>query len=172
MDIVISLRTALDIEHKGATAYIDAGNKTKHPLAKRLFYRLAQEEIDHILKIEDIFQSIEGKKPWPDWQPAPAGKIETSIRAFFVQVGRDTASKPLDNVQVLKMAMELEKQSYKIYADMEKSNADERVQRFSKELKKQETEHYEALENIYRFLTGTKDWFQETEGKVWNWMVT
>ncbi len=166
------LRTALEIEHKGAGVYIDAGSKTKHPLAKRLFYRLAQEEIDHILKIEEIFHTVENNKTWPDWESGPAGEIEKSIKAFFQKIGREIASKPLDNVEVLTMAMDLEKKSYKLYGDMENSTGDDKEKRFCGGLKQEENEHYLALENIYNFLTGTKDWFQYTESKVWNWMVT
>ncbi len=75
-----------------------------------------------------------------------------------------------DSADVLKKAMELERKSYELYTASMDRAASEDEKSFYDKLRQQEEKHYEALENVYYYLTQTGDWFAQDENKAWNWM--
>jgi rubrerythrin len=165
-----ALKISLDFERRGVEFYLNTAKKTKNPLARRLFHSLAIEEIQHIVKFEEIYENLKKEKKWPRWTVAEGKKIEGIIRDFFAVAKKDKTIRLADNVKGLTLAMEMEKKGYQMYEKfLEKAN-NENEKIFYRELLKQENKHYEALANVHMYLTQTGDWMEEEESKVWNWM--
>ncbi len=168
--ITDALKISIDFEKRGVGLYLLLATKTKNPLAKRLFYNLAMQEIQHILKFEDIYQDLKDNNKWPRWTVEEGEKLEFVIRAFFHEAKKDESIKLADNVKGLELAMQMEKKGYAMYEQFLAKAKDANEKLFYKELLKQENSHYEALANVHLYLTQTSDWFTDEESKVWNWM--
>lgn len=165
-----ALKISIDFEKKGVGLYLELAGKTKNLLTRRLFYSLARQEIEHILKFEDIYETLRNENKWPTWTVEEGEKIEFIIKEFFSRAKKDPSIKAAGNVRGLELAMEMEKKGFRMYEKfLEKAvNVNERL--FYKELLKQENQHYEALANVHLYLTQTSDWFTEEESRIWNWM--
>ncbi len=166
-----ALKKSYDLERKGLEFYIESAANCNNALARRTLFSLAQEEIKHMMKIDDISLAIEGNGRWPDHgADGTESDIEALIRSFFENTGKEIIGEGRDNADVIKKAMELERQSFELYTDLQKKASDGAEKSFYGELVRQEKEHYAALENVYYYLTRTGDWFEKEESNVWSWM--
>ena len=164
-----ALAKSYDLERKGLDFYLSSAAKCGNHLAKRTLFSLAQEEIQHMMKIDEISSIIDKSVDWPA-AGFKASDIEISIKDFFVKSKLSVSSPDKDNAAIIKEAMAFEKKSYDLYSDLEKNSSGENEKHFYIQLKDQEAKHYEALENVYYYLLKTGDWFGQDESKVWNWM--
>lgn len=165
-----ALKVSIDFERKGVGLYMQLASRTGNPLSRRLFYQLAQQEIQHILKLEEIYEKLKHEGKWPRWTVEEGEKLEYIIKGYFNTVKKDPNVRQADNIKGLELAMEVEKKGYNMYEKYLSQAVDNNEKIFYRELLKQENEHYEALANIHLYLSQTSDWFSEEESHVWNWM--
>ena len=169
MDTV--MMKAYELERKGLEFYVDSAVKIKNILAKRTLLSLAQEEIGHMMKIDDIAVSLGVSGKSVNTAGSLGGsKVEAEIRNFFERADKELLNGNLDNVDLIKKAMELERKSFELYDDLGKKAKSEAEKRFYDELKKQEEGHFDALQNVHYYLTKTGDWFGKEESRTWDWM--
>ena len=77
-----TLIKAYDLEKKGLDFYISSAVKCTNSLAKRPLFSLAHEEIQHMMKIDEISLVIDKNGKWSD-AGFKTSDIEISIRDFF-----------------------------------------------------------------------------------------
>lgn len=167
-----ALQRAYELEKKGLEFYIGSAMKSKNALAKRTLFSLAREEIDHMMKIDEILSALGDTDKWPEIHVSAPANIEESIREFFNNTGKEVINRNSEDSHIIKKAIELEDESYALYSELSKKSASEHERKFYTELMKQEAEHREALENVYYYLTKTGDWLEKEESRSWNWMNT
>jgi rubrerythrin len=165
------LTKAYDLEKKGLSFYVDAAGVCPNALARRTLLSLSKEEINHMMMIDEIALSVDKSGAWTCGADAiGVSKVEEELKDFFDGSAKTELAANRESAGVLKKAMELERKSYELYtASMEAATSDNE-KRFYDALRKQEEKHYEALENVYYYLTETGDWFAKEENKSWNWM--
>jgi rubrerythrin len=170
--LTAALKRALEFERQGSEFYIKLGIETRQVLAKRLFYDLAKQEIDHIVKIEEIFDAVRRNVVWPEIPAMDLDAIEEGTKRVFERLDKLAREEELDNLKGYRLAMEFEKKGYEMYRELSAQAEQEEEKKFFEALVGEEKKHLEALDNVHRFLTDTEDWLTLEEGKVWNWMVT
>ena len=170
--LTAALTRALEVERKGSEFYIKLGIETKQVLAKRLFYDLAKQEIDHIVKIEEIFDAVRRNVAWPEIPTTDLDAIEEGTRRVFERLDEMAREEELDNLKGYRLAMDFEKRGYEMYKELSAQAEHAEERKFFEALVGEEKTHLEALDNVHRFLTDTEDWLTLEEGRVWNWMVT
>ncbi|NLU10267.1 MAG: ferritin family protein [Tepidanaerobacter acetatoxydans] len=165
------LKTALKFEENGYQFYTKISEEIKQPLAKRLFESLAIQEKDHAERIKEIYNNMQdGSNVEPTARPKYS--LEPEVKKIFYELDKEKKKIPLDNIEGYKLAMEMEKKGYNMYKEFTEKSKDKREKEFFRLLMEEEKEHLTSLDNVYRFLTGTEDWYAEEESKVWNWMNT
>ena len=166
-----ALKRAYELERKGLEFYINSASKSNNALVKRTIFSLAKEEISHMMKIDEISSSLDASGKWIGEEIGFKGSdIEIEIKEFFEKTDKEILDASKDNTDLIKKAMEFEKQSYELYDDLSKKAGSDIAKRFYDELKKQEENHFDALQNVDYYLTETGDWFEKDESNVWSWM--
>ncbi|SHM77288.1 Rubrerythrin [Caldanaerovirga acetigignens] len=164
------LEKALKFEQEGYEYYMKISKQIINPLAKRLFESLAQQEKVHEEIIKSLFASnnFDSVKEFK----SNTALLEEELKALFSQLEDCQRKIPLDHIEGYKLAMEMEKRGYEMYKKFHIEAKSEEEKKFFEALMKEELEHLNSLDNVYRFLTGTEVWYSEEESKVWNWMNT
>ncbi|MFC1501738.1 ferritin family protein [Elusimicrobiota bacterium] len=165
-----SIKSAINFEIKGTNLYLDLAKKTKNLLAKKLFYSLAKQEIDHAERFEEIFTQIDNEKGQEGLKSEQFQDIESEIKTYFMNTKKSDLKKDADNISGYKTAMKMEKESYEVYKKLRDRSQSENEKLFFTQLMKEEMLHLEALQNVYTYITAPGDWMQEDESKQWNWM--
>ncbi len=166
-----ALRAALKLEHRGSAFYLRMSRRTENLLAKRLFDHLAMQEVEHIGRINEIFAAIQSGQPWPV-PKKKIGFLEGEMKKIFRRLAQQGAKPKLDNVAGMKIAMDMEWYSYRMYQKMAVEALEGPEKEFFRQMAKEETKHYEALSNVYAYLTNNADWLERSESQTWNWMNT
>lgn len=170
------LRVALDYEDEGLRFYTKAAGEASNALSRRLFRTLAGQEIEHAKRIEEIYALIEqGRRlPAPEKLKKVGGyvELEKDIKDFFKTTDKESLRRDLGNVDAMKVALEIEKKSYDLYAELIKDARNASEKEFLTALKNEEQNHMDALDNVYYYLTDPEMWFASDESRVWNWMGT
>lgn len=165
-----ALRAALKLEHKGSAFYLRMSRRTENLLAKRLFDQLAMQEVEHIGRINEIFSAISRGQPWPVPQRKRIGFLEAEIKKLFSKLGRDGSRPRLDNVAGMRIAMDMEWYSYRMYDKLAREAEEGPERDFFRQICREEAKHHEALSNVYAYLTDNGDWLERSESQTWNWM--
>ncbi len=165
-----ALRAALKLEHKGSAFYLKMSEKTGNILAKRLFDQLAMQEVEHIGRINEIYSAITQGQSWPEPRGKKIGYLEAEMKKVFARINHTRSKEKLDNISGMKVAMDMEWYSYKMYQKFVNAAVDGPEKEFFKRMLEEETKHYEALSNVYAYLTNSGDWLERSESNTWNWM--
>ncbi|HHW55421.1 MAG: ferritin family protein [bacterium] len=162
------IEKALDFEREGHEFYEKLAGEVANPLAKKLFASLAEQEKEHMERIQEIYASdfqVSGQAP------GTAENMEETMKQIFHELDESKKRIPLEQLEGYKLAMELEKRGIKMYRELAEKALGEKEKAFFEALAREEREHLTALDNVYRFLVDTSTWHAEEESRVWNWMV-
>ncbi len=164
------LMKAVRTEEEGYRLYSEEAAKTKHPLVKGLFEELAYDERVHAHKFRKLLETLEatGKV---EYSSEELPSIEGRVKDVFEKIGEVAALEEGEPyIQALKTALELEKESYRMYNSLWKESDDPQAKAYYDVLRKEEYGHLASLENVLAYLTKSGMWFDVEESKRWNWM--
>ncbi len=170
MDIAYcdALRFAIDYEKKGEEYYRKTGNETKDHLARKTLFMLADEEIDHIRKIEQFNDHLLGTADF-DMNKECALTLPERVKTFIAEVkesAKASGEGEISDINVYSTAMANEKQGYEMYASVQESSKDDRLKQFFGFLADEERAHYKLLSASKKYLEDPSYYFEEDGGWI------
>jgi len=152
------LRVALDTETDGLEMYKAAAENASHPVARKMFSGLVEDEKSHIKMIEQVANEMgmdEALKNARENTPAQRmHTIFTEVKDEFVENQAPTA----DEFEALKQAMEFEKKGHEFYSDGAENTDDEDRKKLCERLAFEEGQHYQILESTLEYVKDTNEW--------------
>jgi len=139
------LRKAIEFELNGHYFYLMAADSIKDSKGKKLFKKLAEEELEHKKFLESHFNAI-SKTGKPD----PKAKLSKGIdlsgdNPLFSDDLKKRIKDAHFEMTAVSVAINLELNSIKHYKSEAKAATESKVKKFFEELVKWETGHYDAL---------------------------
>ena len=163
-----ALETAIEFERNGEVFYRELLEKVSDPFAKKVLEFLADEEVEHIRKIEVFNDSLLGKD-WFDFEAECGLDLHERIRDL-VQEKRQGANKNVNpssnDLDIYDIAMLLESKSFELYKHALEEPQDEKVETFLRFLLAEEGEHYDLLASSKKYLADPSYYFQEYGGWI------
>ena len=156
-----AMRTAIEMEKSGHRFFTEASNKVQHEVGRKLFTRLAAEEIDHMRTFEKIFSEISDGKDWKEAIKA----IEPAKRVpYFDEARKQFKSEDLHvELEYLKKALDLERNAMQFF---EKAIADaetEQAREIFKRILEEEKLHYDLIQSEIDSINNSGFWFDVQE---------
>ncbi|HHX27605.1 MAG: ferritin family protein [Bacillota bacterium] len=165
-----AIMRAVRAEEHGHRLYMQMAERSTNALARSLLEELAADELTHCAWFKELGREATGE-PGPGTEIGCA-PLEDRIKEAFGKM--DDASREeadQDQLDVLREAIELEKESYATYDGLYQKATD-KDKTFFDRMRREEYEHLVALENMLMYLGKTGMWFDIEESKRWNWMNT
>ncbi|MCX8023344.1 MAG: ferritin family protein [Syntrophorhabdaceae bacterium] len=159
-----ALETALNNEMREREFYIKHGEKTNNPVGKALFFRIAEDELEHYERLKRLHEQWKKEGKWPETLPLEVKK--TNVKDVLLQtinsinVGDKTDEGALD---AIKIAIDFEEKGISLYKELRDAVDDEKEKRFFELLVSIETEHYLSLKDAEEYLVDPSSWFIKTE---------
>lgn len=163
-----ALRFAVDYERKGEEYYRQASEKTRDKLARKALVFLADEEKEHIRKIEDFNSSLLGLTAF-DMDTECALGLPDRVREFIDDAkgqSKTDEEVELTDLAVYDLAMATEKQGFEMYASVRDSTGDQRLKRFFGFLADEEIVHHKLLAASKKYLEDQSYYFEEAGGWI------
>ncbi len=153
------LETARHTEQDGKQFYGGAAAKTSNPLARKMFDYLAEAEQKHIEFIEALAAGKLKVAPY-------AGEFAAALRNVFQDMPESLRSKAAgtpDDIQALKVGIEMEDKSLAFYRTWAKKAASGEARTLCERLAAEEEDHWRILSGTLEYLENTGNWFMVQE---------
>ncbi|HZD60604.1 MAG TPA: ferritin family protein [Anaerolineae bacterium] len=163
-----ALGIATEFELNGEAFYRQLIEKVSDPFAKKVLVFLADEEIDHIRKIEAFNNALLGKGEFDfetECNLELPDRIEALIQARMKDADKNVSPNS-DDLDIYDVAMLLETRSYELYEQILNDVEDERVETFFRFMLSEEKEHYDLLASSKQYLTDPSYYFEEYGGWI------
>lgn len=148
-DRVIELaRAALSFVYGEEHFYRHAAEMTRNPGGKAMFLRLAEERAEHMENIHKLFTAAIGNEEWQRLAAEEAGnshpsRVVAEMEAAVAQRGHAVIA---DDVQALRMAMELERRAINLLKEMSEHIQDPDVIKLIGKMIEEEYSQYDTLQ--------------------------
>lgn len=160
-----TLELALKNETSERKFYLDNASRTKNPLGKAMFVQIADDELEHYERLQEIHKIWSEKGKWPEVLTVSKTKVRGVIRALKGKGPESPASAPADSddLKAVQTAIEFEANGAAFYAAMRDRCTDPKERDFFNLLADIEHEHYVSLLDAEEFLRDPEGWYRRTE---------
>lgn len=157
------LKIALEAEKDGLEMYLKASERALYPLGRQMLLSLAEDEKSHIRMIRELaagrgLQSALNEAR----EGSPTERMRNAMTALK-SVVMDDLSVCADELEVLRIGLDMEKRSYEFYKQGAKDAVSKDESSLCEKLAAEEGEHYRMLQNTYEYLEDRAHWFLWTE---------
>lgn len=157
--ILNDLRTAIQMEQDGRKFYEEAARQARDAGTKEIFTYLANGEVYHINRIQEIYDALEKDPHWQESMcefkpPAEDPQIFSAALAKGNMAAGDT-----DDLKALEIGMQMEAKSIEFYQRLARQAQDPRERRFLLSLVNEERGHYNFLADYRNYLVDPADWY-------------
>ncbi|MBM4288569.1 MAG: hypothetical protein FJ135_10570 [Deltaproteobacteria bacterium] len=161
--ILQHLQTAIQMEIDGKKFYEEAAQKAKSEGTKEIFTYLANGEVYHIQRIQEIYDALEKNPTWTEamceFSPPPEDPRIFSAALAKGNMGAGDA----DDLKALDIGLKMEQKSIDFYQKLAKQAQDPLERRFLLSLVNEERGHYYYLVDYRNFLVDPADWYYVKE---------
>jgi rubrerythrin len=156
-----AMKTAIEMEKSGHRFFTEASNKVRHEVGRKLFSRLAAEEIDHMRTFEKIFTEASGGGDWK----AAIKEIKPAKRVpYFDEARKEFKSEDLSvEMDYLKKALDLERNAMQFFEKAIAEAESEEAKQIFQRILEEERAHYDLIQSEIDSVGGTGFWFDVHE---------
>ncbi|WP_141266095.1 ferritin family protein [Thermodesulfovibrio sp. Kuro-1] len=156
-----SVEIALKMETDAVKFYTEASEKISHPVGKKMFLTIAEDEKNHIKMIEEVIKGL-------DLTIKEANPIKT-VKTIFEDM-KDKMMERIkaqsDDLEAFRIAMEMEKAGIEFYKKVQKEVNTEKEKKLFERLIFEEEQHHKIFSETYNFLKDTGNWFMWKEFSI------
>jgi rubrerythrin len=145
-----ALRIAVQTERSGREFYTRAAKMTRDPRGRRIFERLATEEVDHLGKLEARLKELLEEHPSLESQPTFLF-FKGAAHGLFA-AGTEELKSGVDDLQALRIGIRCERGSHKFFKRYGERFEESEGKRIFLEFADEEREHLDLLIREYRAL--------------------
>lgn len=153
-----AVELAIKMETEGIDFYLKAAEKTSHPVGKKMFLSIVEDEKRHLQALNQIFRELDISFE----TASPMERVKTIFeesRELMIERVPATAN----DLDALKIAMEKEKESVEFYQKMIHQTKEPKAKALFERLIPEEEEHFRIFNNTYSFLTDSGNWYMWEE---------
>jgi rubrerythrin len=149
-----ALEIATKMETDAISFYTEAARKTNHPIGKKMFQAIVEDEKRHL---EMIARLIKGLEISP-LDLTPIDRIQSVFQASKREM-MQRIEVTTDELEAFRIAMEMERQGKALYEKVHLEAKTDREKVFFENLIREEQAHYRMFFNTYQYLSDTGNWF-------------
>ena len=159
-----ALEVALENESREREFYLKNSKRTSHPLGSKMFAEIADDELEHFQRIQELYRRLKEKGKWPETIPFKVKNTE--VRELFketVQTLEKSAKADVDDFDAIKIAIEFEAKGEKFYEDLAGMTEDIQEKTFYQLLSSMEREHLLSLKDTHEYFRDPEGWYRIKE---------
>jgi rubrerythrin len=163
-DRLNALEVALNNEMREREFYLKNANRTKNSLGKAMFKQIADDELEHYERLNQLHQKWQKKEKWPETVPLKVK--DTVVKDILVEFVKKADKKSIgddDDLEAIRVALDFEAKGAKYYGEMRDSVSNPKEKQFFDLLSRIENEHYLSLKDTEEYLTDPASWYRKME---------
>ncbi len=156
-----AIEIAIRMETDAINFYKKAAERTKHPVGKKMFLTIAEDEKRHLDMLSQIFKDINITIK----EVSPMKNIKTIFESMQDEMMRRIEATS-DELDAFKIAMQMEKEGVEFYKKAGSEARTKKEESLFERLVIEEQQHYDIFANTYFFLSDTGSWFMWEEHSI------
>ncbi|MEI6127704.1 MAG: ferritin family protein [Pseudomonadota bacterium] len=163
-DKIRSIELALENEIQERNFYLLHSAKTENPVGKRMFARIAEDEQEHLVRLQGIYKELSAQGRWPEHVSAEINN--TDIMQFLVDTVRacgDTETVVSNDCDAIRIAIAFETKGYTFYQSLNTAAEAIEEKNFFSRMAAMEREHFLSLRETLLYLEDPAQWFFQQE---------
>lgn len=156
-----SIELALKMETDAVKFYTEAAEKVSHPVGKKMFLTIAEDEKNHIKMIEEVLKGLE----LTIRESNPVKTVKTIFEEMKDQM-MERIKAHADELEAFKIAMQMEKEGIEFYNKVKDEVNTEKEKKLFERLIYEEEQHHKIFSETYSFLSDTGNWFMWKEFSI------
>jgi rubrerythrin len=159
-----ALEVALNNEMKEREFYLKHAERTSNPVGKAMFKEIADDELEHYLRLKDLHEKWEKAEKWPETVPLKVK--QTNIKNILRSSLKKVEEMPVaddDDLKAIDIAVEFEAKGAQFYKELSDACTDKREKVFFSLLAGIEREHFLSLKDTQEYLEDPESWFTKAE---------
>jgi rubrerythrin len=156
-----AMKTAIEMEKSGHRFFTEAAKRVRHDVGRRMFSRLAAEEMTHLQAFEKIFSEVSGGADFGEALKAvkPAERVP-----YFDEARKQFKSMDLSvELDYLRQALDLERKAMRFFEHAMKEAETSEAREIFKRILDEEQLHYDLIQAEIDSLSGSGFWFDVHE---------
>src|SRR4030042_1409602 len=158
-----ALKDAVQMEVEGRQFYLEAAKKVKSEGVREIMEYLAEAEVYHIKKFNEIYQSLEKDPSWTESLAAFTPPKHEPYVCVMAMTKDTQGAGGKDDLEALRTGIKMEECSIDYYTKLAKEIANPLARRFLMSVAHEERGHLLALQDMHNYLSDPADWFYVTQ---------
>jgi len=160
-DVENAIIEAIKLEIDGRCFFKQAAEVTHNELGKKMFQKLADEEIKHLNTFRELFISIIKDKDWQKY--VTKEELEGGSSIIQELVSRMKAAEGKSEIEALRIGMELEMKAVGFFERCTKETDDPVAKEIFNKICDEERFHYDLLQAQHDSVTHSGFWLDSAE---------
>lgn len=156
-----SIELALKMETDAVRFYTEASTKVSHPVGKKMFLTIAEDEKNHIKMIDEVLKGLE----LTIREAHPIKTVKTIFEELKDKMMQRVQAQS-DDLESFKIAMDMEKEGIEFYKKVLNEVNTEKEKKLFERLIFEEEQHHKIFAETYNFLKDTGNWFMWKEFSI------
>ncbi len=153
-----ALELAMKMEKDAISFYTEAARKVQHPVGKKMFLTITEDEKRHLEMIDRLIKDLQITHQ----DVSPVKNVKTVFEAMKNEMMQKVAA-TRDELEAFKIAMQMEQEGADFYKKRLAAATRDKERALLERLIKEEQQHYQLFSNTYEFLSDTGNWFMWEE---------
>jgi rubrerythrin len=153
-----AIKTAIQLENDGQAFFSKAAQETSNELGKKMFRKLAADEVRHLQTFKKMFETLTDPQTWKQLM---AESPPRERMPYFQQksAGRTPAEKGAGELRALQEALEVERKAIGYFKTISKQTADAEASRIFDTIAREEEGHYDLIQAQIDSVNHSGFWF-------------
>lgn len=160
------MREAIKLEINGRSFFEHAAEITHNNLGKKMFEKLASDEIAHLKTFGEIFATLVGKDDWKQCVEEEKRADSGLIEELQARVAKQTKQERASELEAIRIGMELERKAIDFFDKSAQETDDPKHKDIFNKIADQERLHYDLLQAQYDSVTNSGFWFDVAEFRM------
>ncbi|MFZ5996202.1 MAG: ferritin family protein [Nitrospirota bacterium] len=156
-----SVEISLKMETDAIKFYSEAADKTRHPVGKKMFLSVAEDEKRHLEMLSRLLKGLELSIT----EASPMGQIKTIFETMKDEMMQRVVATS-DEMEAFRIAMDMEQEGAAFYRKAAAAAATDKEKKLFEQLVHEEEQHFAIFSNTYSFMKDTGNWFMWEEHSI------
>jgi rubrerythrin len=162
--VVEVIKEAIKLEINGRAFFNHAAEVTHNELGKKMFKKLAQDEVRHLDAFGELFSKVIGGDEWKKYVDQEELKGESPlIQSLKARMKKEERAGELEAISI---GMDLERNAIDFFDKSAKETKDPTTRKIFEEISKEEQLHYNLLQAQYDSVTNSGFWLDVAEFRM------
>jgi len=160
------VKEAMRLEIRGRGFFLHAAAVTENELGKKMFKRLADDEVEHMRVFGEMFTTMTGGDEWKKFVRSEEGEGAGIIDDLKKRIEGAAKEKRAGELEALRIGMELERKAINFFEKLKAEASSAETKEIAEKIRDQEEGHYELLQAQYDSVHNAGFWFDSAEFKL------